>query len=274
MAPQVTASEQTGQLDTVMHEARLFPPPPEFAAKARIKSLAEYEKLWNEAAGDIEKFWGHLAKELHWFQPYTKVLEWNEPFAQWFVGGKTNASYNCLDIHLNSATRNKAAIIWEGEPGEQRTLTYQELHHEVCKFANALKKLGLKTGDVASIYMPMTPELAIAMLACARIGVVHSVIFGGFSSEAIADRNNNAKAKLVITADAGWRRGQQLPLKANVDAALAKSPTVKHCIVLRRVGIPIDMQSGRDHWWHELVSAASADCPATPLDSEAPLYIL
>jgi acetyl-CoA synthetase len=270
---ETTSATQSGQLDTVMNEARLFPPPAEFAAKARIKSLAEYEKLWNEAAADTEIFWGNLAGELHWFQPFTKILQWKEPFAQWFVGGKTNASYNCLDVHLNSATRNKAAIIWEGEPGEQRTLTYQELHHEVCKFAAALKSLGLKAGDVASIYMPMTPELAIAMLACARIGVVHSVIFAGFSSEAIADRNNDAGAKLVITADAGWRRGQQLPLKANVDAALAKSPTVKNCIVLRRVGIPIDMQAGRDHWWHELMSAAPADCPAEPLDSEAPLYI-
>ncbi|HTQ39572.1 MAG TPA: acetate--CoA ligase [Pirellulales bacterium] len=277
MAQQTKAhsgTAQSGQLDTVMHEARLFPPPPEFAAKARIKSLAEYETLWYEAAADIEKFWGSLASELHWFQPFTKVLQWNEPFAHWFVGGKTNASYNCLDAHLNSATRNKAALIWEGEPGEQRTLTYQELHHEVCKFANCLKKLGLKPGDVASIYMPMTPELAIAMLACARIGVVHSVIFGGFSSEAIADRNNDAQAKLIITADAGWRRGQQLPLKANVDAALAKSPTVKNCIVLRRVGIPVHMQPGRDHWWQDLMENASADCPATPLDSEAPLFIL
>ncbi|HZZ29079.1 MAG TPA: acetate--CoA ligase [Pirellulales bacterium] len=277
MAQQAKAPSEnlpSGQLDTVMQEARLFPPPPEFSAKARIKSLAEYEKLWNEAAADIENFWGNLASELHWFQPYTKVLEWNEPFAQWFVGGKTNASFNCLDAHLKSATRNKPALVWEGEPGEERTLTYAELHQEVCKFANALKKLGLQAGDVASIYMPMTPELAIAMLACARLGVVHSVIFGGFSSEAIADRNNDAQAKLIITADAGWRRGQQLPLKANVDAALTKCPTVKHCIVLRRVGNPITMQPGRDHWWHDLVSVASADCPATPLDSEAPLFIL
>jgi acetyl-CoA synthetase len=265
---------QAGQVQTVMQEERLFPPPAEFAAKAQIKSLAEYQALWNEAAGDIEKFWAKLAGELHWFKPYSKVLQWDEPFANWFVGGQTNASYNCLDAHLNSATRNKAAIIWEGEPGEERTLTYQQLHREVCKFANALKHLGLKKGDVASIYMPMTPELAIAMLACARIGVVHSVIFGGFSSEAIADRNNDAKAKLVITSDAGWRRGHQLLLKANVDAALAKSPTVKHCIIVRRMGIPIEMQEGRDHWWHELMSAASANCPAESLDSETPLYIL
>ncbi len=269
-----SGSAQTGQVDSVMQEARLFPPTAEFASKARIGSLAAYETLWKEAAADTEAFWGKLANELHWFQPFTKTLEWKEPFASWFVGGKTNASYNCLDAHLNGARRNKAAIIWEGEPGDERTLTYEELHREVCKFANALKKLGMKQGDVASIYMPMTPELAIAMLACARIGVIHSVIFGGFSSEAIADRNNDAKAKMVITADGGWRRGQQLALKANVDAALAKSPTVKHCVVLKRIGNQVSMEEGRDHWWHELVANASADCPAEPLDSEAPLFIL
>jgi acetyl-CoA synthetase len=267
-------SLQAGQVNTVMQEARLFPPTAEFSAKARIGSLAAYEAMWNEAAADTETFWKKLAGELHWFQPFTKTLEWKEPFASWFVGGKTNASYNCLDAHLNGPRRNKAALIWEGEPGEERTLTYQELHHEVCKFANVLKKLGMKQGDVASIYMPMTPELAIAMLACARIGVIHSVIFGGFSSEAIADRNNDAKAKMVITADGGWRRGQQLPLKASVDTALAKSPTVKHCVVLKRLGNHIHMQAGRDHWWHELMDDASADCPAEPLDSEAPLFIL
>ena len=201
-----------------MQEARLFPPPPEFAAKARIGSLAEYEKLWNEAKADPPAFWAKFARdELHWFKPFDKVLEWNEPFAKWFVGGKTNASYNCLDAIWRPAAANKAAIIWEGEPGDTRTLTYQQLHREVCKFANVLKKLGIKPGDVVSIYMPMVPELAIAMLACARIGAVHSVIFGGFSAEAIADRNNDAKAKLLITADGGWRRGKQLPLKANVD---------------------------------------------------------
>jgi acetyl-CoA synthetase len=267
-------SLQAGQVNTVMQEARLFPPTAEFSAKARIGSLAAYEAMWNEAAADTETFWKKLAGELHWFQPFTKTLEWKEPFASWFVGGKTNASYNCLDAHLNGPRRNKAALIWEGEPGEERTLTYQELHHEVCKFANVLKKLGMKQGDVASIYMPMAPELAIAMLACARIGVIHSVIFGGFSSEAIADRNNDAKAKMVITADGGWRRGQQLPLKASVDTALAKSPTVKHCVVLKRLGNHIHMQAGRDHWWHELMDDASADCPAEPLDSEAPLFIL
>ncbi len=263
-----------GQLDTVMQELRLFPPSAEFSAQARIGSMQAYEAMWNEANQDIEAFWGKLASELHWFEPFTKVLEWNEPFAQWFVGGKTNVSYNCLDAHLSSARKNKAAIIWEGEPGDQRTLTYQQLHREVCKFANVLKHLNINAGDVVSIYMPMVPELAIAMLACARIGAVHSVIFGGFSSEAIADRNNDAKAKLVITADSGWRRGQQLPLKANVDEALKKSPTVEKCVVVRRVGNTVHMEEGRDFWWTDLMNEASADCPATPLDSESPLYIL
>ncbi len=268
-------SERAGQVDTVMQETRVFPPSAEFSSQARIGSLEAYQKLWDEAAKDPEAFWGRLAGELHWFQPFTKVLEWKEPLASWFVGGKTNASYNCLDAHLHTPRRNKAALIWEGEPlGESRTLTYQQLHREVCKFANVLKSLGIGTGDVVSIYMPMTPELAIAMLACARIGAVHSVIFGGFSSEAIADRNNDAQAKAVITADGGWRRGNLLALKKNVDVALEKSPTVEKCIVLRRVGNEVAMQEGRDFWWDDLMREASADCPATPVDSENPLFIL
>ena len=268
------AEHSVGQVDSVMQEARLFPPSPEFAAKARIGSLAAYEAMWNEANADLEKFWGKLSGELHWFKPYGKVLEWNEPFAKWFVGGQTNVSYNCLDAHLDGPRRNKAAIIWEGEPGDERTLTYQQLHREVCKFANVLVQQGVHRGDVVSLYMPMIPELAIAMLACARIGAIHSVIFGGFSSEAIADRNNDAQAKLVITADCGWRRGQQLPLKANVDEALKKSPTVRKCIVVNRGGTQIPMQQDRDFWWHDLMAEASTDCPAMPLDSEAPLFIL
>jgi acetyl-CoA synthetase len=264
----------SGQIDTVMQEKRLFAPSREFASRAVIGSLEQHQKLWNEAQADPEGFWGRLAKELHWFQPFDRVLEWKTPFARWFVGGKTNASYNCLDLHLATPRRNKAAIVWEGEPGDERTLTYQQLHHQVCKFANVLKSLGIEEGDVVSIYMPMVPELAIAMLACARVGAIHSVIFAGFSAEAIADRNNDAQAKLQITADAGWRRGKQLPLKATVDEALAKSPTVKRCVVLRRVGVDVAMKDGRDHWWHELMNEASADCPATPLDSESTLFIL
>jgi acetyl-CoA synthetase len=268
-------SNSGGNVDTVMLEKRLFPPPAEFAAKAKIGSLEEYQKLYELAAVDPVAFWDGLAKtELHWFEPYTKTLEWNPPFAKWFVGGKTNASYNCLDRHLDGPRRNKAAIIWEGEPGDQRTLTYQQLHREVCKFANVLKARGLAAGDVVSIYMPMTPELVIAMLACARIGAVHSVIFAGFSAEAIAERNNDAQARMVITSDGLWRRGKLLPLKEAVDQALAKSPTVESVIVLRRVGNDVNMQAGRDYWWQEQMDEASADCPATPLDSEHSLYIL
>ena len=264
----------SGSVDTVMQESRLFPPSPEFVSKARISSQAQYEAMWNDAAKDPAGFWGKLGQELHWFKPYDKVLDWQEPNARWFVGGQTNVSYNALDLHLNTPRANKAALIWEGEPGDQRIFTYQTLHHEVSKFANVLKKLGVQKGDVVSIYMPMIPELVIAMLACARIGAVHSVIFGGFSSEAIADRNNDAKAKLVITADGGWRRGTHLPLKANVDVALTKSPTVKHCVVVKRIGIETHMQSDRDYWYHDLMTEVDARCPAEPLDSEHPLFIL
>ncbi|MCA9175387.1 MAG: acetate--CoA ligase [Planctomycetales bacterium] len=263
-----------GQIDSVMQEDRLFPPPADFAAKSAIGSMEAYQALYDQAKADPVKFWGDLAREeLHWFEPFTETLHWEVPNAQWFVGGKTNASYNCLDAHLE-ANGDRTAIIWEGEPGDEVRLTYADLHREVCKFANVLKSLGVEPGDVVSIYMPMTPELAIAMLACARIGAVHSVIFAGFSAEAIAERNNDAKAKVQLTADGGWRRGKTLELKATVDEALAKSPTVEKCVVLKRVGNDVTMQDGRDAWWHDLMDAASADCPATPLDSEAPLFIL
>jgi len=268
------AEEKAGHIVNVMREQRLFPPPPEFAANARIGSMEQYEKMWKEAAADIPGFWGKMAGELHWFKPYQKVLDWNEPFAKWFVGGQTNLSYNCLDIHLGTPRQNKAAYIFEGEPGDVRVLTYQMLHQEVCKFANVLKSLGIGKGDVVSMYMPMIPELAIAMLACARIGAVHCVVFGGFSSEAIAERNRDASAKLMITADAGWRRGSQLPLKQNTDAALEKSPTVEKCVVLRRVGADVPMKAGRDLWWHDLMAEASPDCPAEPMPAEAPSFIL
>lgn len=258
----------------VMKETRLFPPPPEFSAKARVKTMEEYTEMWERAKNDPEGFWGEYAQELHWFKPYEKVLEWNEPFATWFKNGQTNVSYNCLDAHLNTWRRNKVAYIWEGEPGDVRVLTYEMLHREVCKFANVLKELGIRKGDRVSIYMPMVPELPIAMLACARIGAIHSVVFGGFAAEALAERNNDAEAKLVITADGGWRRGKIVPLKENVDAALAKSPTVEKCIVLKRTGQEIKMVDGRDFWWHDLMAKASADCPAEPMDSEAPLFLL
>ncbi|MDG2384005.1 MAG: acetate--CoA ligase [Pirellulaceae bacterium] len=267
---------KSGQIDSVMNEDRLFAPNQQFVAQAEIKSMDEYQQLWDRAKADPTAFWDGLAKdELHWFKPYGKVLEWKEPYASWFVGGETNASYNCLDLHIEKGQGDKVALIWEGEPGDQRTLTYKELHGEVCKFANAMKSLGVGQGDVVSIYMPMVPELVVAMLACARIGAVHSVIFAGFSSEAIADRNHDASAKLQITSDAGWRRGKALPLKETVDAALEKSSTtVENCIVLKRVGNDVVMKEGRDHWWHDLVEQASEDCPAEPLDSENPLFIL
>ncbi|MEK6237785.1 MAG: AMP-binding protein, partial [Planctomycetales bacterium] len=268
-------AEHEGQIENVMREERSFPPPAELSAQAQIGSMEAYEALYNEAKADPEGFWGKLAREeLHWFEPFEKTLEWNEPFAEWFVGGKTNVSHNCLDRHVDAGRGDQTAILWEGEPGDSRTLTYRELRDEVAKFANVLKKLGVVPGDVVSIYMPMVPELAIAMIACARVGAVHSVIFGGFSAEAIADRNQDAKAKIQLTADSGWRRGKELPLKATVDEALEKSPSVEKCVVLKRAGAEVTMKEGRDFWWHELVAEASDDCPATPLDSEAPLFIL
>jgi len=270
----VMSENTSGQIDSVMEEDRLFPPSEEFAARCQLNSSEAYEKLYEEAKQDPVAFWERLGREeLHWFKDFDQTLQWDEPFAKWFVGGETNASYNCLDSHLETRG-NKAAIIWEGEPGDQRTLTYEQLHHEVCKFSNVLKQLGVGQGDVVSIYMPMVPELAIAMLSCARIGAIHSVIFAGFSAEAIADRNNDAAAKLQITSDAAWRRGKPLPLKATVDEALDKSPTVEKCVVLQRVGNDVEMQEGRDFWWHDLVDQVSADCPATPLDSENTLFIL
>jgi len=271
----VAMSDSSGQIENVMQETRLFPPPAEFSARARIHSREEYLRLYYEAQVNPAEFWArHAREDLHWFKPFEHALEWNEPFAKWFVGGQTNVSYNCLDRHLKTVRRNKAAILWEGEPGDTRTLTYQQLHYEVCKFANVLTSLGIQTGDVVSIYMPMVPELPIAMLACARIGAIHSVIFGGFSAEAIADRNQDAKAKLVITADGGWRRGKMLSLKDTVDQALEKSPTVKNCIVYKRCGNKVAMKEGRDHWWHELAAKASGKHDAPALDSETPLFIL
>ncbi len=269
------AQDSRRQIDNVMQERRVFDPPSEFAAKARIKNLDEYQALWDKAAADPPAFWAEIARrELHWFEPFAEALRWNEPVAEWFVGGKTNACYNSVDKHVAEGYGNRTAIIWEGEPGEQRTLTYADLLTEVSKCANALKSLGVTKGDVVGIYMPMTPELAIAMLACARIGAIHSVIFAGFSAEAIADRNQDAGAKVMITSDGSWRRGKKLPLKETVDEALAKSPTVEHCIVLKRTGDDIPWTAGRDHWWHEVVGNASDNCPAEPLDSETPLFIL
>jgi acetyl-CoA synthetase len=268
------ATNPSGQIDSVLTEVRKFEPPAEFSSKAWIKSLAEHEALCKRAADDPEGFWADCARNLDWFKPFDKVLEWKFPFAKWFVGGTLNASYNCLDRHLKGARRNKAAIIWEGEPGDSRVLTYQMLADEVGRAANALKELGVEEGDRVAIYMPLVPEAAIAMLACARIGAVHSVVFGGFSAEALADRINDAEAKLCITADAGWRRGAQVELKNNVDEALKRCPSIQKVLVLRRVGNKVSMRSGRDVWWHELVSRQSPKCPPAQLDSEHMLYTL
>ena len=261
-------------IESILHESRMFNPPKEFAERAHIKSLAEYERICSEAAADPEGFWAEQAHDIHWFRKWDKVLDWKEPFAKWFVGGKLNISYNCLDRHLASWRKNKAAIIWEGEPGEVRTLTYLQLHRQVSKFANVLKKLGVRTGDRVALYMPLVPELAIAMLACARIGATHTVIFGGFSADAISDRVNDGQCKLIVTADGGYRRGSEIKLKEIVDRAASQCPSVENVVVFKRTTSKIDWQHGRDHWWHELMEAVGDECPAEELDSEHPLYIL
>ncbi|MEP6742771.1 MAG: acetate--CoA ligase [bacterium] len=267
-------SSATTNIESLQQEDRVFPPPPEFSEKAHIKSMAELERLRADATKDPEGFWARMAEELHWFKKWDTVLKWELPHAEWFGGGRINVSYNCLDRHLQTWRRNKAALIWEGEPGDQRTLTYQQLHVEVCKFANVLKGSGVEKGDRVALYMPLIPELAISMLACARIGATHSVIFGGFSSAALIDRINDASCKLVVTADGGWRRGKEVKLKPAVDEALKQTPSVKTCIVVRRTGESINMVPGRDHWWHEVMTNADLVSPAAELDSEHPLYIL
>ncbi|QDU00162.1 acetate--CoA ligase [Gimesia aquarii] len=268
-------SDQANEnIESVLQETRSFPPPAEFVEQANISSKEQYLELWNHAKDDPVSFWGDLAQELEWSQPYDQVIEGEMPETKWFTGGKINASVNCIDRHLDSWRKNKAAIVWEGEPGDTRVLRYQDLHREVCKFANCLKKLGIETGDRVTLYMPMVPELAIAMLACSRIGATHSIIFGGFSADAIADRNNDAQAKLVITSDGGWRRGKNIPLKEAVDQSLEKSPSVEKVVVYRRTGCEVDMVPDRDYWWHDLMDGASAECDPVELDSEHPLFIL
>ena len=267
-------SEQSGTIESTQIENRIFAPPPEFAANAHVKSLAEYEEIFDRAAANPEEFWAGAAENLHWFKKWDTVLEWNEPHAAWFVGGKINAADNCLDRHLESYRKNKAAIIWEGEPGEIRTLTYQQLHREVSKFANVLKKTGVKTGDRVALYMPLVPELAIAMLACARIGAAHTVIFGGFSADAIRDRVNDCECKVIVTADGGYRRGAEIKLKEIVDEAVKQTPLVENVIVFKRTDSKIKMEIGRDFWWHELMETVGDVCPAEELDAEQPLFIL
>jgi acetyl-CoA synthetase len=270
----MSTQEVTQNIDSILTETRSFAPPEEFREQALIKSEADYERLRAKAKADPEAFWADIARELHWFKPWDKVLEWNAPWAKWFLGGKINLSYNCLDRHLDTWRKNKAAIIWESEPGEVRTLTYQQLHAEVQKFSNVLKSLGIKSGDRVAIYMGMCPELPIAMLACARIGAVHSVIFGGFSANALVDRITDQEAVAVVTQDSSYRRGSEVKLKAAVDEALDRCPTVKHVVVYRRTGCDVAWKDGRDHWWHELMAKADNVCAAEELDSEHPLYIL
>jgi acetyl-CoA synthetase len=264
-------------IESILQEQRLFPPSAAFSQRARIKSLAEYQALYDKAKADPVAFWSELAdQELHWFAKWNQGLDWSQPpFARWFVNGKINLSYNCLDRHLDTPRRDKPAIIWEGEPGDTQVLTYAQLHQRVCQFANVLKALGVQKGDRVGLYMPMIPEAAIAMLACARIGAPHSVVFGGFSAEALRDRLIDAQAQVVITADGGWRKDAIVPLKDAVDVALSHADVpVQTVIVAQRTGQPISMQAGRDHWWHELAATASADCPAEALDAEDMLFIL
>lgn len=269
------SNPMSSSIKSVLQEDRRFPPPAAFAAGAHIQNEEQYQQLWNRAKDDPAGFWGELAQsELEWSQPFKTAMQGSMPETKWFVGGKLNLSTNCLDRHLKTWRKNKVAIIWEGEPGDTRTLTYQQLHREVCKFANVLKGLGVQTGDRVTLYMPMIPELAIAMLACARIGATHSIIFGGFSADAIADRNNDAQSKVVVTADAGWRRGKEVALKANVDESLSRSPSVQKVVVVRRTGCDVTMQPNRDVWWHEVMERADTECPAVAVDAEHPLFIL
>ena len=262
-------------ITSVSRESRVFKPPAEFKGQANLGSFAAYRKLYAESVNAPEKFWARQAKEhLLWRKPFKSVLQWKLPHSKWFSGGYLNLSENCLDRHLGTHRENKAAIIFEGEPGDIRTLTYRQLHREVCKFANVLESLGLKKGDRAAIYMPMVPEAAVAMLACARLGVMHTVIFGGFSSEAIKDRVNDCQARLIITADGGWRRGRIIELKSSVDRALPNTPSVEHVIVLRRCGNEIAMAAGRDLWWHDLMARAPDLHKARAHESETPLFIL
>ncbi len=285
----MAANDKPTSITSVLNEKRVFKPSKEFSKNARISSLTQYRKLYNESIKSPDKFWGKRAKdELVWFKPWKKVLEWKEPFAKWFLGGQLNVSYNCLDRHLGTPTANKAALIWEGEPagpgkpGEERVLTYKQLHREVCLFANVLKRNGIHKGDRVLIYLPMVPEAAVAMLACARIGAVHSVVFGGFSAQSVADRIADSQAKMVITADGGFRRGAVVPLKQNVDEALGLknaqgellAKTIEKVVVLKRAANDVTMQTERDLWWHEEITRVDANCPAEKMNSEAPLFIL
>jgi acetyl-CoA synthetase len=261
------------EIADLLQENRSFVPSPEFQSQANVRDDGVYAR----AESDPEGFWAAFAEELEWFSKWTKVLDWQPPHAKWFVGGTLNASVNCVDRHVRGARRNKAAIVWEGEPGDRRTLTYFDLYRQVSQFANVMKSLGIKRGDRVAIYLPLIPELAVAMLACARIGAVHSVVFGGFSSESLRDRINDAQALLLITADGGWRRGQVVPLKQMADDALEATPSIKHVIVVQRLqGAPVEVRvkEGRDHWYHRLMLEAGYHCEPEHMDAEDMLYIL
>ncbi|HEX7002760.1 MAG TPA: acetate--CoA ligase [Trueperaceae bacterium] len=261
-------------IESILQEERRFEPSDEFRSRAKFNDPQEYERLYRQSLDEPDEFWGKVASELHWFRRWDQVTRWNEPFVEWFVGGTTNLAYNCLDYQIEQGRGDKVAFYWEGEPGDKRTITYRDMLTEVSKLANVLKSKGIKKGDRVAIYMPMIPEAAAAMLACARIGATHSVVFGGFSSTALADRIQDAQAKAVITADGGHRRGSVLPLKPAVDEALERCPSVETAIVVKRAGNDVNMVSGRDFWYHDLMEGASDECPAEPLDSEHPLYIL
>jgi acetyl-CoA synthetase len=264
---------QTPEINALLDEDRVFPPPADWQTHARVTD----PEIYARAAADPEGFWSRFAIALEWMEPWRQVLDWQPPHAKWFVGGKLNVSANCVDRHARSAHRNKAAIIWEGEPGDRRTLTYFDLYREVSRFANVLKSLGVKKGDRVAIYLPLIPEAAIAMLACARIGAIHSVVFGGFSSDALRDRINDAQCSVLITADGGYRRGQIVPLKQMADEALKDTPSIQHVVIVQRQAgesFPIHVKEGRDHWYHRLMQDANASCPPEPMDAEDVLFIL
>ena len=268
-----TPNEPRKEIDALLDERRTFDPPENFSEVANVSDPAIYDR----AEADPEAFWESFAHELEWIEPWSQVLDWNPPNAKWFVGGKINASVNCIDRHVRTARRNKAALIWEGEPGDRRTLTYFDLYREVNAFGGVLKSLGVRRGDRVALYMPLVPELAIAMLACARIGAVHSVVFGGFSAESLRDRINDAEACVLVTADGGYRRGQVVPLKQMADDALRETPSINHVVVVRRQQhdpLPVTMQPDRDHWYHELIMKAPSACEPEEMDSEDLLYIL
>ncbi len=269
MADHDTAAE----IAALLSENRTFPPPPDFAAQA----VAADPGIYARAAADPNGFWADFARELEWMRPWSSVLEWNPPDAKWFGGGILNASANCLDRHVRTARRNKAALVWEGEPGDRRTLTYFDLYRDVCQFANVMRGLGVGKGDRVAIYMPLVPEAIVAMLACARIGAVHSVVFGGFSSQSLRDRINDSKCELLVTADGGYRRGQILPLKQMADEALKDTPSIRNVVVVKRdpgASFPVHIQEGRDHWYHRLMQDASPACEPEPMDAEDMLYVL